>query len=215
VSDPILVQAPAQASQLFLLFHGVGASAAGLAPLGQRLAEAFPQAAVVSVPSPFESDLGAGRQWFSVRGVTEENRGERVAAAMPPFERTVHEWQRRFKVDAAGTTLVGFSQGAIMSLESARLGKALAGRVVSIAGRFAYSPDTAPQCTVHFIHGQDDAVIPCRFAVDAAERLAALGADVTTDVLSFAGHQITPAMANAMLLRLRAPEPRQPASAAP
>lgn len=203
VSDAILVHAPTAASQLFLLFHGVGATAAGLVPLGQRLAEEFPLAAVVSVPSPYESNLGAGRQWFSVRGVTEENRAERVAAAMPLFERTVQEWQHRFKVDAAATTLVGFSQGAIMSLESARMGKALAGRVVSIAGRFAHMPETAPHCTVHFIHGQDDAVIPSRFAVDAAERLAALGATVTADVLSFVGHQITPAMVNAMLLRLR------------
>jgi len=215
VSEPILVQAPAAASQLFLLFHGVGASAAGLVPLGQRLAQAFPQAAVVSVPSPFESDLGAGRQWFSVRGVTEDNRVERIAAAMPLFERTVHQWQRRFEVDTAATTLVGFSQGAIMSLESARTGKALAGRVVSIAGRFATLPEAAPHCAVHFIHGQDDAVIPARYAVDAAERLAALGADVTSDVLSFAGHQITPAMATAMLQRLRPPEPQPPASAAP
>jgi phospholipase/carboxylesterase len=215
VSEPILVQAPAKASQLFLLFHGVGASASGLVPLGQRLAEEFPQAAVVSVPSPFESDLGAGRQWFSVRGVNEENRAERVAEAMPLFEQTVEEWQRRFEVDAAATTLVGFSQGAIMSLEAARMGKALAGRVVSIAGRFAHLPEAAPHCAVHFIHGQDDAVIPSRFAVDAAERLEALGARVTSDVLSFAGHQITPAMVNAMIQRLRAPEPNQPASAAP
>jgi phospholipase/carboxylesterase len=207
VSNAILVQTPTATSQLFLLFHGVGASAAGLVPLGQRLAEAFPQAAVVSVPSPFDSDLGAGRQWFSVRGVTEENRAERIAAAMPLFERTVHEWQRHFKVEAAATTLVGFSQGAIMSLESARLGKALAGRVVSIAGRFAYLPEAAPHATVHFIHGQDDAVVPCRFALDAAERLIALGANVTTDVLPHAGHQITPTMANAMLQRLRAPTP--------
>jgi phospholipase/carboxylesterase len=207
VSEPILVQSPTPASQLFLLFHGVGASAAGLVPLGQRLAEEFPQAAVVSVPSPHESDLGAGRQWFSVRGVTEDNREERIAAAMPLVERTVHELQRRFVVDAAATTLVGFSQGAIMSLESARMGKALAGRVVSIAGRFAHLPDAAPHCTVHFIHGQDDAVIPSRLAVDAAERLAALGANVTTDILPHAGHQITPAMANAMLQRLRAPAP--------
>lgn len=214
MSDAIIVQAPAAASHLFLLFHGVGASAAGLVPIGERLATEFPQAAVVSVPSPHESDLGAGRQWFSVRGITEDNREERIAAAMPLFEQTVHEWQARFQVDTAATTLVGFSQGAIMSLESARMGKALAARVVPIAGRFAHMPDAAPRCVVHFIHGQDDAVIPSRFAVDAAERLVALGAKVTVDVLPFAGHQITAAMANAMLQRLRECEP-QGASAAP
>lgn len=203
MSEAIIVQAPERASHLFLLFHGVGASAAGLVPLGQLLADEFPQAAVISVPSAHESDLGAGRQWFSVRGVTEENREERITAVMPLFERTVHEWQARFKLEASATTLVGFSQGAIMALESARMGKALAGRVVPIAGRFAHMPVAAPQCELHFIHGQDDAVVPSRFSVDAAHRLEALGAKVTTDILPFTGHQITPAMAKAMVLRLR------------
>ena len=203
MSDTIVVQSPAAATHLFLLFHGVGATASGLLPLAQRLAAEFPQAAVVSVASPFDSDLGAGRQWFSVRGVTEENRGARIDAAMPLFERTVRQWQQQYGLDAAATTLAGFSQGAIMALESARAGKALAGRFVAIAGRFAQLPDTAPQGRIHFIHGQDDAVIPCRYAVDGQERVVRAGGDATADVVPYAGHQITPAMANAMIGRLR------------
>lgn len=203
MSDTIVVQSPAAPTQLVLLFHGVGATAAGLLPLAQRLAAEFPQAAVVSVASPFDSDLGAGRQWFSVRGVTEENRAARVEAAMPLFEATVRRWQQEYGLDAAATTLAGFSQGAIMALESARAGRALAGRFVSIAGRFAQLPDTAPQGSFHFIHGQDDAVIPCRFASEGQERIARLGGDATVDVLAYAGHQVTAAMANALVERLR------------
>ena len=204
-NDAIVVQAPASggATQLFLLFHGVGATAEGLVPLGQIIGAEFPQSAVVSVPSPFESDLGAGRQWFSVRGITEENRVGRIDEAMPLFAQTVHDLQQRFGVPAHATTLVGFSQGAIMALESARQGKALAGRVVSIAGRFAQLPEHAPKhTTLHMIHGKEDAVIPYTQTIAAAQTLKALGGDVTADVVPFAGHGITQPMVQVLLQRL-------------
>lgn len=50
--------------------------------------------------SPESSDLGSGWQWFSVRGVTEENRPARVAEATPSFVRCVRDWQARTGGDA-------------------------------------------------------------------------------------------------------------------
>lgn len=51
--DALIVQQPTtETQQLMLLFHGAGASAANLLPLGQGLARAFPQARVVSVQAP-------------------------------------------------------------------------------------------------------------------------------------------------------------------
>ena len=118
--DGLVLQSPAPARELFLLFHGVGASPQDLVPLGQLIARAFPEAAVASVPAPDRSDFGSGLQWFSVRGVTEENRPERVQATLGRFLDTVRAWQERTGVSAAATTLVGFSQGAILSLEAER-----------------------------------------------------------------------------------------------
>lgn len=193
-----------QAQQLFLLFHGVGADAASLVPLGRRLAKSFPQAAVLSVRAPFPFDAGAqGRQWFSVRGVTDENRPARVAPAMPRFVAAVSELQQAQGVAPPATTLVGFSQGAIMALESARLGHALAGRIVSLAGRFAAAPEHRPApATVHLLHGEDDPVIPAGQALLAAQQLSALGADVTVDVLPATGHGISDRMEEVLIERL-------------
>jgi phospholipase/carboxylesterase len=36
-----------------------------------------------------------GRQWFSVQGVTEENRQQRIDAIMPTFIETVRYWQEQ------------------------------------------------------------------------------------------------------------------------
>jgi phospholipase/carboxylesterase len=207
VSDPIEVHTPTGApDRLFLLFHGVGATADGLVPLAEFIAAHFPQAVVLSVPAPYQSDFGSGRQWFSVRGVTEENRPARVAEVMPVFAETVRNLQRRYGIGPEATVLVGFSQGAIMSLESVRLDQQLAGRVVAIAGRFSLLPERAPPGTaIHFVHGTSDGVVLSSYAAAAAEKLKQLGAQVTIDLAPHGGHEITQEMAEAMVARLTPP----------
>jgi phospholipase/carboxylesterase len=204
MTDAIVIQAPpGRASQLMLMFHGVGARPRDLVPLGQRLAAEFPDALVVSIPGAHRSDLGAGFQWFSVRGITEENRPARVAEAMPAFQEAVRHWQENTGIEVDATTLIGFSQGAIMALEATRHRPVLAGRVVAIAGRFATIPDAGQAATtLHLVHGQADPVIDYRLSVMTAERLGALGGNITVDVLPSVGHEINAPVVDAVLKRL-------------
>ncbi len=196
LSSGLIVQQPgAKAAQLILLLHGVGSNAQSLAGLGRAYAQAFPQAMVVAVDAPHASELApGGRQWFSITGVTEENRAERVDAALPALEATVRHWQQRSGVDAVGTALAGFSQGAIMALAAALRPEPVAARVIAIAGRFARLPDAPLHegSTIHLLHGKADAVMPYSHAIEGALRLKALGADFTADVLPFIGHELHP-----------------------
>lgn len=202
--DTVLVRKPAGAAQrLILLFHGVGATPENLLPLAEALAAADPAACVVSVRSPEPCDFGIGLQWFSVRGVTEENRLERVAAAMPGFVQTVRDWQKQSGVSPAATTLLGFSQGAIMALESTQLRDTIAGHVISIAGRFAQPPKVRPVATaVHFIHGADDSVIDPRYSIAGADRLTSMGADVELNLVPDLGHAIDESVVDLLIAKL-------------
>jgi len=190
--DSIVIQQAGQRpDRLILLFHGVGSSPESMLPLGHRLAAEFAHATVVSVASPFASDISAGYQWFSVQGVTEKNRVERVATAMTTFLAEVRSWQEREDATASTTVLVGFSQGAVMALEATSKHPSPAARVVAIAGRFAALPaETAQHTSLHLLHGKLDAVISYRFAVETAQCLLGIGGDVTVDVLPFVGHEI-------------------------
>ena len=59
--DSMLIQRPdGPVSELVLLFHGVGATANDLVPLGAIVANAMPEATVVSVNAPHPSSLAAG-----------------------------------------------------------------------------------------------------------------------------------------------------------
>lgn len=194
INNDLVIQQPAGSpQQLILLFHGVGSFPQAMRPLAERLAAEFPNAAVVAVQGPQPGGSGKGFQWFSVIGITDENRVERVAAAVPGFVASIEQWQGQTGVPAAATALVGFSQGAIMSLESAKRQPPVAGRVVAIGGRFASLPtDALAETTIHLLHGKEDAVIPYSNTVLAAHHLRDLGCDVTAEVRPFIGHEIHP-----------------------
>jgi phospholipase/carboxylesterase len=208
----LIVHPPAGgvAKQLFLLFHGVGAAPDDLVPLGQILARQFPHSAIVSVQAPHDCPYSSGYQWFSVDGITEEQRPIRTAEAMPSFQQAVQQWQQAFGVGAEATALVGFSQGAIMALESTQASPVLAARIVALSGRFSSLPKQAPaDCTLHLIHGKQDAVIAYSHTVHAAERLVELGADVTADVIPFVGHEITEEIVELIIERLTTHVPKR------
>mgnify|MGYP001226968925 FL=1 len=198
---------------LFLLFHGVGATAEHMAVLAQRLAQEYPQAAVLCIDAPDDFDAapgGGGRQWFSIQGINDDNRPERVAAALPRFVATVRALQLRFAMDWPRTALFGFSQGAIMALEAVQAEPELAGRVLAFSGRHATLPDHAPRDTcVHLLHGMEDRVVPPGPAVEAARRLVALGGDVTADVLPGIGHDLDPRLIECAIDQLRSFLPRR------
>ena len=87
--DHFVVQSPEKpAKQLLLLFHGVGDNAVNMGQIGSWFAPVFPDALIVSIGG-VEPCGPEGRQWFSVQGVTEENRQARIDAIMPTFIDTV------------------------------------------------------------------------------------------------------------------------------
>ncbi len=189
----IVIQQPSSPRTLVLLFHGYGADAQDLAPVGELLAQARPGAWVVSVNAPMPCEAGFGWQWMPVQGATDANRVTRVAAAMPAFQQSIKGWQSRAGLPDAQTVLLGFSQGAMMSLAYTQVAAPL--QVLALSGRFVPRPTRInPNCSIHLMHGQDDDVIAAQCSQDAATQLQDLGAvhgqDLSLDILSGLGHGI-------------------------
>lgn len=200
-----LLPAAGPVRQLFILLHGVGGTASDLLPLAEALGAAFPQAACL-LPDGFSAfDAGtSGRQWFSIDGVTEDNRAARVAGAMPALHALVRQAQDRYKVMQPDTALAGFSQGAIMALEYAIAHDGSVGRVLAFSGRFATLPAQAPEfTTLHLLHGKDDRIVPVDLASSAYERLSQRLGDATLDVASSVAHEIHATLVDRAVYRLQ------------
>lgn len=204
MSSPFIIvqQAQGPVSRLVLLMHGVGSVPQSMLGVARWFAGRDSGAMVVSIASPEASDISSGLQWFSVRGITEDNRQARVDAAMPAFTATVQHWQRVSGADAQRTLVAGFSQGAIMALESTKLAAPPALRVVAIAGRFATLPDRQSGAAIHLLHGGADPVMPAALAQAAQARLLQLGTDATLDLVQGVGHEPHPALLERLSARL-------------
>ncbi len=202
---------PQRPPQLMLFFHGVGGGPRDLVPLAQVFRGRFPEANLL-LPEGFEPFDGGpgGGQWFSARGVTEANRVERVQAALPRFLAYIRAQQQRFDATPEATALVGFSQGAILSLAAAAHADGIAGRVLAFSGRYASLPEApARRTTVHLFHGELDPVMPVAQARAAIERLNALGSDATVDIASGVGHELHAVLVERALARLATHVPQR------
>ena len=136
-------------------------------------------------------------------GITEENRPGRIQAALDSFMSAIHAAQGQHGATPESTTLVGFSQGAIMSLAGCHAAR-LAHHAVAIAGRFAPLPERWPQPTaISLVHGTMDGTMPADHSRRAAARLAELGADVRLDLVPRAVHMLSPAMQDAVIAALQ------------
>jgi phospholipase/carboxylesterase len=163
-------------------------------PIAFRFQARFPSAALV-VPSGFaRSEVdGEAQQWFSCRGLNDDNRAERVAAILPRLEALVRREQTNCGVPVERTVLIGFSQGGTVALEAVKQLPGLAGAVVAYASRFARLPKSGTRIgsRVHLVHGEHDAVVSRVHAERAARTLAALHVPVTLDIVQDLGHALT------------------------
>ena len=182
------------ASYLVVLLHGVGADAASFAEIGRALQAELPRADFV-VPDGFHPFDGAatGRQWFSVRGVTEENRGARVRHAGAEVSKWIDGELARRSLGGERLVVVGFSQGAIVAAWLAVHRAPNPAAVVVLSGRVA-DDEVAVKGTTHtpvlLAHGEQDPVISASHLEPAARVLEAWGARVTKRTYPGLGHSV-------------------------
>jgi phospholipase/carboxylesterase len=183
---------------LVVLLHGVGASADSFLPIARALAPALPDAefAVLDGLHPFDGGT-QGRQWFSLQGITEQNRPERVRRAGTEVSAWLDGALVERKLGPEQVVLLGFSQGAILAQWLAVHRQPEPRAVVSLSGRFAVDTPAVPGSTsvpVLLVHGARDTVIPARRSEEAARELEARGARVRLRLFPTLAHGVDAAV---------------------
>lgn len=183
------------ATRLVIFLHGVGSRGEDLLPLAGPLRHALPGTAFAAPDAPFPFPYGMGHQWFSIAGVTEDNRAGRIEAARADFDRVIRETIETYgfaeKLDRVA--FVGFSQGTIMALDALVSGRWPVGAIVGFSGRLASPLPLAPDkaTPVLLVHGAADSVIPAAETVKAAAILQELGVDVQSRIVPGLDHTIS------------------------
>jgi phospholipase/carboxylesterase len=178
---------------LVILLHGVGSNGANMVALGDAMAPALPGVIFESPDGPHSS--GRGREWFSVAGVTVENRPDRVLAARPSFDAVIQDLvqQHGFANELDRVVFLGFSQGSIMALDALASGRWPIGAIVAFSGRLASPAPLSPSTVTPLllVHGDADPIMPVSEAARAADQLKPFGVSAQIAIEPGLDHQVS------------------------
>src|SRR5947199_5272429 len=183
--------------RLVILLHGLGADGNDLIGLHQYWGRLVPEAEFISPNAPFPCD-GApyGYQWFSVRDRTPAAMLAGVRAAATALDAYIGEELQKRGLDEKDATLVGFSQGTMMSLYvGLRRERPLAG-ILGYSGRLI-APDLLAgelrsRPPVLLVHGTEDPLVPFQSLAAAETALKTAGVPVETLACVGTEHSIDP-----------------------
>lgn len=193
---------PPEPRAMMILLHGLGSNAddlISLVPMFQQLLP--PNVAYLSpnAPEPFQPMPFNAYQWFSLGNYNPAEQNfhsylpqwrESIKTPLPQLLQFLTEQQSRFNIPSEQTALLGFSQGAMMSLAVSATHRL--GAVISCSGALLSEPDftTTTLPPYLLLHGEADEVVPCEASRQATEFLQNLNASATLHTYADLAHSI-------------------------
>lgn len=188
------------AKSLVVFLHGYGADGADLLGLADPLAPHLPDTMFLAPDAP-EPCAGNpfGRQWFPIPwldGSSEAAAAAGLEAAAADLNAFLDARLEEEGLSPRALALVGFSQGAMMSLHVAPRRSEVVAGIVAISGRLLRPELLAAEAVVKppvlLVHGDADPVVPFEDMGRAGNALVAAGFETYGHVMKDTGHGIAP-----------------------
>lgn len=180
-----------------IMLHGYGSDENDLFSFAEEIPDKF---AVISLKAPI-SLQPYGNAWYTI--YFENNGGKfsddkQAIAARDLVVKTINEAIEKYKLDSKNITLLGFSQGTILSFAIALSYPELIKNVIGLSGyinteilKKDYQNNDYSTLSVYTSHGSVDQVIPVDWARKTKPFLVNLGIDCTYSEFPV-GHGVSP-----------------------
>ena len=152
--------------QLVLMLHGYGSNGENLIDLASYFTDFLPDAYFISpnAPHKFEmSNLAGGYQWFGLTSRDEDFMYTGIKQAAVILNDYIDEQLARFSLSEENLILLGFSQGAMMSMHVApRRNNKIAGVVAfsgALIGGKTLPEEIISKPSMLLVHGDQDSVV--------------------------------------------------------
>ena len=182
---------------LLILLHGYGSNEEDLFSFATELPD---DSYVISVRAPYDLQP-YGHAWYAIHFDADENKFSDNVQAKQSVELIagfIDEIVKQYPIDTNNVTLIGFSQGAILSYATALTYPEKISKVVALSGYFNQEIlpeviDTKAISHLKFFvsHGSVDQVIPVEWARKAKPALENLGLEVEYQEYPI-GHGVSP-----------------------
>ena len=166
---------------LVVFLHGYGSNGDNLIKLSHELDHALPEAHFISPNAiePWEGGFPDAYQWFSLSQGFERKSMAVMAAdiikANAILEKFINSQLARFNLTPRNLFVVGFSQGAMMSMYQGFISKEKPAGIIAFSGKLVL-PEMLGAKTIHkpeicLIHGESDSVVPFENFLEAKNLL--------------------------------------------
>ena len=182
---------------LLLLLHGYGSNEEDLFSFASELPEEY---YVVSARAPYDLQP-YGHAWYAITFDADQNKFSDDDQAMESRDliaRFINELISELPIDSENVTLIGFSQGTILSYAVALSYPEKIRRVVALSGYLnegilasGYETKDFKNLKMFISHGTQDQVIPVDWARKAPEALKNIGIEVEYKEYPI-GHGVSP-----------------------
>ena len=169
---------------LLILLHGYGSNEEDLFSFASELPN---DSYIISVRAPYDLQP-YGHAWYAIHFDADENKfSDNVQAkqSVQLIAGFIDEVVKQYPIDAKNVTLIGFSQGAILSYATALTYPEKVAKVVALSGYFnkEIMPEVIDTKAISHLkffvsHGSVDQVIPVEWARKAKPALENLGVEV-------------------------------------
>lgn len=182
---------------LLLLIHGYGSNEADLYSFATELPDEY---YIVSARAPFDMQYGS-YAWYAINFDADQNKfsdNDQARTSRDLIVKFIDELTANYPIDAQNVTLIGFSQGAILSYAVALTYPEKVQRVVAMSGYVNpdildenYLRNSYSNLKIFTSHGTVDQVIPVEWGRKATPFLEKLGINTTYKEYPI-GHGVSP-----------------------
>ena len=195
-----LVRAPKiilDKNPLLLLLHGYGSNEEDLFSFASELPEEY---YVISARAPYDMSFGS-YAWYAINFDADENKFSDIPQAQQSRDliaNFINELVANYPIDPSNVTLIGFSQGTILSYAVALSYPEKIQRVVAMSGYLNtemvkpnFETNNFSNLKIFASHGTVDQVVPVDWARKAAPALTQLGIEIVYKEYPV-GHGVAP-----------------------
>lgn len=182
---------------ILILLHGYGSNEEDLFSFASELPEEY---YIISVRAPYDMMYGS-YAWYAINFDADENKFSDIAQAQQSRDliaNFIDELIENYPIDSKKVTLIGFSQGCILSYAVALSYPEKIQRVVAMSGYFnaeiaveGFAQNDFSNLKIFASHGSVDQVVPVDWARKAAPALQQLGIDIVYKEYPV-GHGVAP-----------------------
>ena len=189
-----------KSSNLVVFLHGYGADGKDLIDLANPFAMAMPNASFISPDAPNPCAMSpSGREWFPIDQIP-TGAIKASESLLDLIEAEVQNLGLSFKE----VILIGFSQGAMMSMQCLLINKYQFGGIIGFSGALRIENIEAANNQIRkgkhvfagtpvlLVHGEQDEVVPFESLMNSKNLLNQVGFDVKTLSRPNLGHGIDP-----------------------